>query len=140
VADTVGKSRSHIANTLRLLTLPQSIQTMIVEGKLSAGHARTLVGMENAEELASYLVKGELSVREAEEAARRYGKLKAGGRKRARPKKEKDADTRALEDNLTDALGLKVTLVTKTTESGEVHIAYKSLEQLDDICSRLKRA
>jgi ParB family chromosome partitioning protein len=139
VAETVGKSRSHIANTLRLLTLPQSIQAMIVEGQLSAGHARTLVGMENAEELASYLIKGELSVREAEEAARRYGKLKAGRRKRPASKKEKDADTRALEDNLTEALGLKVTLVAKSAESGEVHIAYKSLEQLDDICRRLKR-
>jgi ParB family chromosome partitioning protein len=140
VAETVGKSRSHIANTLRLLTLPQNIQMMIVEDKLSAGHARTLIGMENAEELATYLVKGDLSVREAERAARRYGKPKPGGRARHTRKKEKDADTRALEDNLSESLGFMVTLVTKSGESGEVHIAYKTLEQLDEICRRLKNA
>lgn len=140
VADAVGKSRSHIANTLRLLTLPQNIQSMIVDGLLTAGHARTLVGLENAEELAAYLIKGELSVREAEEAARRYGKLKPGRRERPTTKKVKDADTRALEDNLSQALGLKVSIVTKGGERGEVRIAYSSLEQLDEVCRRLKRA
>jgi ParB family chromosome partitioning protein len=140
VAETVGKSRSHIANTLRLLTLPQSIQTMIVENKLSAGHARTLIGLANAEELAESFIKGSLSVREAEDAARRHGTLKPGRGNRSKRKSEKDADTCTLENNLTEALGLKVSIVTKSGESGEVRIAYKSLEQLDDICRRLKRA
>jgi ParB family transcriptional regulator, chromosome partitioning protein len=133
LADSVGKSRSHIANTLRLLSLPESVRTLIEQGKLTAGHARTLVATDSPAELADQIIKLGLSVREAETLTR-----EAAAPARARTAKpEKDADTRALEFAVTQALGLKVQ-IGHTSSGGTVTISYKSLEQLEEICSRLQ--
>jgi ParB family chromosome partitioning protein len=134
LADSVGKSRSHIANTLRLLTLPDSVRQMIEDGKLTAGHARTLVATDSPAELADRIIKLGLSVREAEELTRKA--VPAGARK-ARP--EKAADTRALEKSVGEALGLKVEIATKSN-GGTISIRYASLEQLEDVCRRLTRS
>jgi ParB family chromosome partitioning protein len=129
LGDLIGKSRSHIANTLRLLKLPESVRTLIIEGKLTAGHARTLIGMPDPEAAAKDIIAGTLNVREAE--------------KRARPKKgksrgpKKDADTRAMEEKLTGLLGLTVLINHKGAKGGDIAIRYKTLEQLDDVCRRL---
>ncbi len=127
-SELIGKSRSHIANTLRLLKLPDSVRAMISEGKLSAGHARTLVGTPNPEALAKEIVAGELNVRQAEK--------KAGAPKGAH-KKAKDADTRALETSISNALGMNVKIEHKGERGGSVRIRYKNLEQLDEIIRRL---
>jgi len=129
LAEEIGKSRSHIANTLRLLKLPESVKAMIREGKLTAGHARTLIGLADPEARAREIVEGGLNVRQAE--AR-----KADHKKPKKPH-HKDADTHALESNLTNALGLKVEIAHKANGAGEMRIFYKTLEQLDDICRRL---
>jgi ParB family chromosome partitioning protein len=130
LSDVIGKSRSHIANTLRLLKLPDAVRNMIVDGKLSAGHARTLIGVPDAEKLAREIVEGALNVRQAE---RKAGNSKTKPKK---PKSTKDTDTRALEKSLSDALGLSVAIDHKG-EAGEIRISYRTLEQLDDICRRL---
>ena len=127
LSEVIGKSRSHIANTLRLLKLPDSVKGMIAEGKLSAGHARTLVNTPNAEQLAREIVAGELNVRQAEKKA-----APKGGRKKA----AKDADTKALETSISNALGMNVKIEHKG-ERGQVKIRYKNLEQLDEIIRRL---
>ncbi len=132
LAESIGKSRSHIANTLRLLTLPESVRQMIEDGKLTAGHARTLVATDSPAELADRIIKLGLSVREAEDLTRR-----AAPARRARP--EKAADTRALEKSVGDALGLKVEIAAKAA-GGTVTIRYASLEQLEDVCRRLMRS
>ncbi|MDX2143715.1 MAG: ParB/RepB/Spo0J family partition protein [Rhodospirillaceae bacterium] len=130
LSDVLGKSRAHIANTLRLLSLPERVQDMIENGKLSVGQARPLIGMRNAETLANTIVKGGLSARQAERLAKGYGKTK-----RAKLRAEKDADTRALEQTLEDATGYHVT-IKFDGKGGEVRIAYANLEQLDDIVKR----
>ena len=132
VAQEVGKSRSHVANTLRLLKLPESVQVMIRDGAISAGHARTLIGASDPEALAREIVAAALNVREAEQRSKP---------KSAKPhqRHEKDADTKALEANLSNVLGLKVEILDKGTAGGQVRIFYRTLEQLDDICSRLNR-
>ncbi len=134
----VGKSRSHIANALRLLALPAPVLAMVEEGKLSAGHARTLVGRPNAETLATHMIAGQLSVRAAEELVKSDDGL-SGPVKMLSLKAEKDADTRGLEKELSDKLGLKVTITTKSGEGGEIKVAYKTLEQLEMVCARLSR-
>jgi len=134
LADSVGKSRSHIANTLRLLTLPESVRQMIEDGKLTAGHARTLVATDSPAELADRIIKLGLSVREAEELTRKAAPTSA---RKMRP--EKAADTRALEKSVGEALGLKVEIAAKST-GGTVSIRYASLEQLEDVCRRLTRS
>jgi ParB family chromosome partitioning protein len=130
VAQEVGKSRSHIANTLRLLKLPETVQTMIRSGALSPGHARTLIGASDPEARAREIVASALNVREAEQRSES---------KAPRPKTEKDPDTKALESNLSNLLGLKVQIVDKGEAGGEVRIAYRELEQLDEICRRLSK-
>jgi ParB family chromosome partitioning protein len=130
LGQVIGRSRSHIANTVRLLALPQSVQDHIYSGKLSAGHARTLVGQPDPEAMAKELIEGRLNVREAEEKGR-----KAKGKKK-RPH-GKDADTRALEQSLASQLGLTVNIAHKGDKGGELKIAYKTLEQLDDLCRKL---
>jgi ParB family chromosome partitioning protein len=134
----VGKSRSHVANTLRLLKLPPSIRSYIFKGKLDAGHARMLVGQPNAEKLAEEIVARGLNVRQVEEIARqesdRNGKPRSQARKRSA---EKNADTLALEKRLSDALGLVVSIDDRG-ESGVVSIRYGNLEQLDDLAQRLE--
>jgi ParB family transcriptional regulator, chromosome partitioning protein len=134
LAESIGKSRSHIANTLRLLTLPDSVRQMVEDGKLTAGHARTLVATDSPSELADRIIKLGLSVREAEALTRRAAPASA-----RKPRPEKAADTRALEKSVGDALGLKVEIAT-TGAGGTVTIRYASLEQLEDVCRRLMRS
>jgi ParB family transcriptional regulator, chromosome partitioning protein len=141
IAKIVGKSRSYIANTLRLLKLPDAVKGYIQEGKLTAGHARMLIGEANAEELAADIVARGLNVREVESMARerahKSGKKQTGG-KRARSASEKDADTLALERRLSDATGFVVT-INDREGAGTLSIRYETLEQLDDIIARLDR-
>lgn len=126
----ISRSRSHIANTVRLLQLPQTVQDFIASGKLSAGHARTLVGHADPEGMARELMEGRLNVREAEEKSRKV----KGKKKRSQGK---DADTRALEQSLTSQLGLTVNIAHKGEKGGELRINYKTLEQLDEISRKL---
>lgn len=132
VAQEVGKSRSHVANTIRLLKLPDSVQAMIRSGQLTAGHARTLIGKENPEALAKDIIASALNVRAAEQRS----KSRAD---KAQHKVEKDPDTRALEANLSNMLGLKVQIADRGEAGGEVRIAYKTFEQLDEVCRRLSK-
>ena len=135
IAKIVGKSRSHVANTLRLLKLPDTVKAHIHSGALSAGHARMLVGTPNAEKLAEEIVARGLNVRQVEALAkeRAQGPAKSGKRKRDL----KSADTLALERRLTDALGLTVTL-TEHGGGGVLQIHYRALDQLDDVLRRLE--
>lgn len=133
----IGKSRSHVANTLRLLSLPDSVRGLIEEGKLSAGQARPLIGHGQAESFAREIVAKGLSAREAEALTRKPDAAAASARPKSLPKPEKDADTLALEKNISDQLGLKVEISFSGDKGGEVKIAYKTLEQLDEICRRL---
>jgi ParB family transcriptional regulator, chromosome partitioning protein len=137
IAKMVGKSRSHVANTLRLLKLPPSIRAYIFKGKLDAGHARMLVGQPNAEKLAEEIVARGLNVRQVEEIARQESDRngKSPSRKRSA---EKNADTLALEKRLSDALGLVVS-IDHRGESGAVSIRYRNLDQLDDLARRLEK-
>jgi ParB family chromosome partitioning protein len=135
LAQQLGKSRSHLANTLRLLKLPESVKAMIRDGRLSAGHARTLVGVPDAEARAKAIVEAGLNVREAEAKAK--PKPKGNGTERPRGK---DADTRALEASLENILGLSVEIGHRGAKGGELKIAYKTLEQLDDLVARLSRS
>ncbi|MBZ0259972.1 MAG: ParB/RepB/Spo0J family partition protein [Hyphomicrobiales bacterium] len=132
LADSVGKSRSHIANTLRLLTLPESVRSYIEDGKLTAGHARTLVATDSPADLANKIISLGLSVREAETLTR--SNPAASTRK---AKAAKDADTRALEKQLSDTLGLRVEIKAQGREGGTLLIKYKTFDQLDGITHRL---
>lgn len=134
LADSVGKSRSHIANTLRLLNLPEAVRSQIEDGMLTAGHARALVATNSPAELANQIIKLGLSVREAENLARG-----ASPAKKPKAKAEKDADTKALEKLVSEAIGLKVEITHKGDGSGEMQITYRTLDQLEDICRRLQR-
>ncbi len=140
VAGVVGKSRSHVANTLRLLQLPEEVLAYVREGKLSAGHARALITAPNAGDLADQAYRDGLNVRQVEALARKA----QDGPRAARPgadaaKAGASADTAALEQDLADALGLKVAL-TDRGGKGELALSWASLEQLDDLCRRLMRA
>ena len=133
LAQVIGKSRSHVANTLRLLRLPEDVRGMLARGELTAGHARTLITAEDPAALARRIIGGGLSVREAEALSQRG----APGKKRdatARP--EKDSDTVALERRLSDALGLAVAIDHKD-QGGRIEIRYRTLEQLDGVCVKL---
>ena len=134
-AKSVGKSRSHVANTIRLLQLPESVQQHVIHGRLSAGHARALLSAENPERVAELVVEQQLSVRDAEAMVR--GKA-VGPKKASGPRKSKDADTASLEVDLEDALGMSVDVADRGG-AGEVRIRYASLEQLDELCRRLMR-
>ncbi|WP_334147578.1 ParB/RepB/Spo0J family partition protein [Hyphomicrobium sp.] len=137
VSEIIGKSRSHVANTLRLLKLPASVQAYVQDGRLTAGHARTLVGREDAEALAQRILEQSLNVREAEALAQ-AGPIgtpgPTGGGRRAR---EKDPDTKAFEKELADSLGLKVEVKRGSGESGNLVIKYGNFDQLDYIRLRL---
>jgi ParB family chromosome partitioning protein len=133
VADVVGKSRPHVANMLRLLGLPAAVQELLDGGALSAGHARALVTAAEPEWLAREIVARGLSVRHAEALARQAPRSR--GRGPLRP--AKDADTRALERRLGEALGLSVSIEHKGTAGGSVSIRYRTLEQLEEITARL---
>ena len=137
LATALGKSRSHIANSVRLLTLPDEVQSYLRDGKLSAGHARALITAEDPTSLAKQVVKKGLSVREAEKLAKalQESKVSEGRTKQAKPKTEKDADTKALEGDLSAGLGMKVTIEhMQGRDNGQVIIAYDTLDQLDDLC------
>ena len=132
LAKVIGKSRSHLANTLRLLKLPESVQDLVRAGQLSAGHARPLVGRGDAEALAARAVNLGLSVRQVEALTQE----RASKPKRA---KSKDADTRAAEAELHQALGLAVEIKKGKGEKGELRIRYTTLDQLEDLRHRLLR-
>lgn len=135
LAKAVGKSRSHVANMLRLLGLPDAVKAMVDAGTLSAGHARALLSAASPETLARQVVEQGLSVRQTEQLVQRaQASAKSGGARRG--PKEKDADTRALETDLADLLGLRVAITSKGGE-GAVTLYYKSLDQLDGLLQRL---
>ncbi|MBV2359415.1 ParB/RepB/Spo0J family partition protein [Thalassococcus sp. CAU 1522] len=136
MAEALGKSRSHIANLLRLLNLPESVQAMVSDGRLSAGHARALVTAPDPEALAKQIVAKGLSVRDAEKLAKRSGEPATRDAKRKSGISfDKDADTKALEGDLTAALGMRVSVDHKPGgEAGRVTITYDTLEQLDALC------
>ena len=137
IAQIVGKSRSHVANTLRLLKLSAPIKAYIYSGKLTAGHARMLVGQPNAEALADDIVNRGLNVRQVETLARKDGKTQAGDLK-PRKRATKDADTLALEKRVSDALGLVVS-IDHRGKWGILHVHYRDLEQLEDVLRRLEK-
>lgn len=140
LASAVGKSRSHIANLLRLLALPEEVKEMLDLGEISMGHARALLTSENPVELAREIVKGGLTVRQAEAFSK--GAKAETKTATAKPRKSpagnvnKDADIIALEENLSESLGVRVSIVDRG-QSGEITLSYDSLAQLDDILRRL---
>jgi ParB family transcriptional regulator, chromosome partitioning protein len=134
LAKVIGKSRSHLANTLRLLKLPDSVQELVRSGELSAGHARALIGRADAAPLAARIVKEGLTVRDVEALTQERGTDKG-----KRQKKSKDADTKAAEAELSEALGLKVEIRRGKKEKGELRIRYATFDQLEDLRHRLMR-
>lgn len=138
MAEALGKSRSHIANLLRLLNLPEAVLEMVRKGELSSGHARALIPADDPLKLAQMIVKGGLSVRAAEALVKKQAASgeNSFGAPEAKPMKEaKDADTKALEGDLSATLGMKVVLSHKPgQESGQMTLHYKSLDDLDELC------
>jgi ParB family chromosome partitioning protein len=134
VARAVGKSRSHVANTVRLLGLPDTVKEMMMEGAISAGHGRALLVSGDPEGLAQRIVEQGLTVRQVEEIVR--GPVEASGKDETKTREGKDASTRELERDLARATGMRVT-ISHRGEGGSVKIDYKTLEQLDDLCRRL---
>ncbi|MGE7370524.1 ParB/RepB/Spo0J family partition protein [Neorhizobium sp. NPDC001467] len=136
LGDIIGKSRSHVANSLRLLKLPNSVREMLAGGDLSAGHARALVSTSDPAGLARTIVAKGMSVRDAERLAQ--NDIKAQTQPASMPKSDqKDSDTLSLERTLSDALGLDVTINHKGS-GGQVRISYKTLDQLEEICRLLE--
>lgn len=140
IGKALGKSRSHIANMIRLLALNDTVQMMLTVGDISTGHARALLGTDNQETLAMVVIRDNLSVRETEElvASEEGREIKH----RAAPKKkvgfaEKDADTLALEKEVSDQLGMNVLIDMKNAHKGSMTISFTSLDQLDDVLQRL---
>ncbi len=132
MAEVIGKSRSHVANTLRLLKLPDGVKVLLQEGRLTAGHARALIGREDADALALRIVERDLNVREVEALVQALENPKE--RRRVR---DKDADTRAYEKDLADTLGLKVEIKRGSGESGTLLIKYGNFDQLEYIKQRI---
>jgi ParB family chromosome partitioning protein len=135
LAEVIGKSRSHIANTLRLLKLPDSVKAHVAAGALTAGHARALLALPDPEKAAEKAVAKRLSVREVEAMARAPEVKSADGARK--PRAEKDADVRAIERELSEALGLSVAL-TPRAEGGDLVIRFTTLDQLDMVARRLR--
>ena len=137
VGKLVGKSRSHVANLLRLLELPDPVRQMLLRGDISMGHARAVATAPDPEALANQIVDGDLSVRQAEHLAKRAKPVRDVGRASARDdRRPVDADLEALERQLGDLLGLRVK-VTHGRSGGQVALHYSTLDQLDLICQRL---
>ena len=137
LARVIGKSRSHVANTLRLLKLPEHTRALLGSGAISAGHARALCNSEQCDALAEKIVLNGLSVRSIEDLVRREQEAKEQAEGFARvARRDKDADTKALERRLTDKIGLAIDIRHKG-ESGEVRLKYVSLEQLDRVVALL---
>jgi ParB family transcriptional regulator, chromosome partitioning protein len=142
VAQAVGKSRSHVANTLRLLALPPKARDHLEAGRLTAGHARALLVSDDADRLADYVVAGGLSVRATERLVQgrnndrsKAPKTPSGSRTNRVP--EKDADIRALEQSITESLGLMVDITPRDSDRGTLTINYQTLDQLDDLLAKL---
>jgi ParB family transcriptional regulator, chromosome partitioning protein len=138
IAKVVGKSRSHVANTMRLTKLPAEVQAYITSGQLSAGHARALIGVPDPLAAAKRIVEQGLNVRQAEALAHEEGVPARKSQKARGNGKTKDADTIALEKRVSDALALAVT-VNHRDPGGTVQISYRSLEQLDEVMRRLAK-
>jgi ParB family transcriptional regulator, chromosome partitioning protein len=138
IAEAVGKSRPHIANMLRLLKLPDDLQEMVRDGRLSSGHARAILTAPDPHGLAKKVISEGLNVREVERLAQQAKDEKHGPRVTTGGGDGKSADTRALEQSLSNALGLEVKITEKSGTAGEVKVSYKSLEQLDDVIRRLQ--
>ena len=138
IAVAIGKSRSHVANTVRLLKLPEAVRAHVAEGRLSAGHARALLGAADPEALAARIIAEGLTVRDAERlAAEPVAAAVKARAKAAAAAPAKDADTRALEKLVADRLGLKVDIAHRADGGGALTITYSTLEQLDDVCRKL---
>lgn len=137
LGEIIGKSRSHVANSLRLLKLPEPVREMLANGQLSAGHARALVSTSDPTALAKTIVTKGMSVRDAERLAQNDIKAQSAPTPVARGS-EKDSDTLALERSLSDALGLDVKINHKGS-GGQIRISYRTLEQLEDVCRLLER-
>jgi ParB family chromosome partitioning protein len=136
LAEVIGKSRSHLANTLRLLKLPATVRAMVEDGKLTAGHARALIGRDDAEALAQKIIENEMNVRDAESL------VQAGTEavQTTRRVRDKDADTKAFEKELADSLGLKVEIRRGSGESGVLQIKYGNFDQLEYLRTRIMGA
>ncbi|MEZ5892705.1 MAG: ParB/RepB/Spo0J family partition protein [Parvularculaceae bacterium] len=144
ISKAVGKSRSHIANMMRLTSLPPRCRTALEEGALTMGHARALLSAKKPDEALAHVLKAGLNVRDTESYVRKLNdgpaeKAPTVGREPAKPSVpgKKDADTRALEADLAAALGLEISIDHSPKGSGVVIISYRSLDQLDDVCKRL---
>lgn len=135
LAEVIGKSRSHLANTLRLLKLPAAVQKLVSEGRLTAGHARALVGRDDAELLAKRIMEQDLTVRDVEALVQSMDR--PGKRPVALRNRDKDADTRAFEQDVSENLGLKVEIKRSSGESGILTVRYGNFEQLDYLRGRL---
>jgi ParB family chromosome partitioning protein len=138
IAQIVGKSRSHVANTLRLLKLPDEVKAYLADGQISAGHARALLGQPDPVALAREIIAQRLNVRQVEAIAQEQAE-RAGKTAKPRRRVAKDADTLTLEKRLADALGLAVAIEHRG-KGGELRIRYKTLEQLDEVIRRLEQA
>ena len=136
VAEVIGKSRSHLANTLRLLRLPVSVQALVQDGRLTSGHARALIGRDDAEVLAQRIVEENLNVRAVEALVQTEARGN-GAKSPNRHGGDKDADARAFEKDLSDSLGLRVEIKPGSGESGTLSIKYGNFDQLDYIRTRL---
>ncbi|TQI74656.1 chromosome segregation DNA-binding protein [Bosea sp. AK1] len=138
LARVIGKSRSHVANTLRLSKLPEPVRKLVSEGAVSAGHARALLSVSDPEFMAQKIIDDGLSVRDIERIVQEEARGETKSAVPSKPKAVKDPDTRALEKALEEALGLSVSIGHRANGAGEVKIGYKTLEQLDALCHRLK--
>jgi ParB family chromosome partitioning protein len=138
LGEIIGKSRSHVANSLRLLKLPDPVRDLLAAGSLSAGHARALVSTSDPASLARTIVAKGMSVRDAEKLAQNNIKAQSEPQQATLRRDQKDSDTLALERTLSDALGLDVAINHKAS-GGQIKISYKSLEQLEEICRLLER-
>jgi ParB family transcriptional regulator, chromosome partitioning protein len=138
IAREVGKSRSHVANMMRLTKLPAEVQAYIKSGELSAGHARALIGVPDPLAAAKRIVEQGLNVRQAEALAHEEGVPERKPQKARGGGKTKDPDTIALEKRVSDALGLTVT-VNHRDPGGTVQVSYRNLEQLDEVMRRLEK-
>lgn len=138
LSSALGKSRSHIANLMRLLNLPDDVQQWLREDKLSAGHARALITADDPAALARIVISKGLSVRETEKLAKPKTSTSKRPKESGDAKAEKDADTRALEQDLAAALGMRVSIDHAAgSEAGKLTVSYKDFEQLDELCRKL---
>ena len=135
LSEIIGKSRSHVANTLRLLKLPVAVQALVQQGQLTAGHARALIGRDDAEVLSRKIIDDGLNVRDVEAMVQGLGE--GGGSSGPRRQRDKDADTKAFEKELTDLLGLRVEIKRGSGESGTLVVKFGNYDQLDYIRQRL---